>query len=73
VIPGLVPTCTLSFEARSPGASIVIDHSPRIALPARLKIASGRHTLSVQRGTTKTEKHELLLCGHLDSFPVEGP
>jgi hypothetical protein len=70
---GLVPTCIISFEARSPGATLAIDHSPRVPLPARFKIGNGRHTLFVQRGATKTEKRELLLCGHIDTFPVEGP
>ncbi len=71
--PTLVPTCDIAFVARAPGTLLAIDHGQRVALPARVRVSSGRHTLLIQKGATKSEKRELLLCGHIDSFPVENP
>jgi len=73
VAPTLVPTCEIVFDTHTPGLSIAVDHGQRVPLPARVRVASGRHTLTIQQGTVKSDKRELLLCGHLDTFPVEGP
>jgi hypothetical protein len=69
----LIPTCEIQFDAKTPGTTLAIDRGQRVPLPAKLRVASGRHTLSIQHGAAKSEKRELLLCGHLDAFPVEGP
>jgi hypothetical protein len=71
--PSLVPTCVILFDPRTPGMTLSVDHGQRVPLPAKVRTASGRHTLAIQKGNAKTEKRELLLCGHLDTFPVEAP
>jgi hypothetical protein len=70
---GLIPTCEIQFNAKTPGTTLAIDRGTRVPLPAKIRVASGRHTLLIQQGPTKSEKRELLLCGRLAEFPVEGP
>jgi hypothetical protein len=69
----LVPTCEVAFSSHATGVTLAVDRGQRVALPARIHVSSGRHTLSIQKGAAKSEKRELLLCGHLDAFPVEVP
>jgi hypothetical protein len=68
-----VPTCEIVFDTHTAGITLAVDHGKSVKLPARVRVASGRHTLSIQMGSAKSEKRELLLCGHIDTFPVEGP
>jgi len=69
----LVRTCEIGFTSRATGVTLAVDRGQRVTLPARIKVASGRHTLSIQKGAAKSDKRELLLCGHLDTFPIEVP
>lgn len=71
--PTLVPTCEIAFDTHTVGITLAIDRGKSVPLPARIRVSSGQHTLSIQMGSAKSQKRELLLCGHLDTFPVEGP
>ena len=71
-----VPMCDFAFEPAAPdakSAQISVDGSPFKALPARIRLASGRHLLSVKRDRALQERRELLLCGHVAVIPIDAP
>jgi hypothetical protein len=71
-----VPMCDFVFEPAAPdakSASISIDGAPFKPLPTRIRLASGRHSLSVKRDRALQERRELLLCGHVAVIPIEAP
>ncbi len=69
----LVPSCEIAFTPKTPGITLAVDHGNAVPLPAKVHVSSGRHVLTIRHGSKKADKKELLLCGHIDAFPVEAP
>jgi hypothetical protein len=68
----IVPICEFTFEpADGKPMEIAVDGGPLRPMPARARLASGRHTLSLRRDATAAERHELLLCGYVSTVPIE--
>lgn len=71
----IVPMCEFAFEPgeNARGVTLSIDNGQARTLPARVRLASGRHTMVVKKDRVSEERHELLLCGHIAVIPIDVP
>jgi hypothetical protein len=70
-----VPTCDILLDS-APGASgllVSIDGGARVPLPAKVRLASGKHQFSVSKGKASELRSELILCGRVSRLELTEP
>jgi hypothetical protein len=68
-----VPSCSIAFGAGADKVQLAIDGGRPVALPATIKVTSGRHVLAIRRGATTETRTELLVCGQIDALDLSAP